>query len=216
MSWHRVDDCWPDHPRFEGLDAGEVAFWFALLAYCSRNQTDGVVSTYALKRIRFCTPKRIEKLRQRELIVDARDGHVSLRDYLDYQDSKAATRAKREQWRERQSRHRSRVTPSVSHGESHASTKPDHTFNPTVVDDQGSKNGGKKSDQKTRDLFPQLMRERWVSDRVLDQFQPADVPILVASWKNTNDLRDSGRAIEEASNPRAYALSIANRTAGTP
>ncbi len=66
-----------------------------------------------------------------------------------------------------------------------------------------------------RELLPYLMRERWVSDTVLDQFHPADCKHLIAAWQRSNDLRDAGQKIEEAANPRAYALAIAGSRADT-
>jgi hypothetical protein len=62
-------------------------------------------------------------------------------------------------------------------------------------------------------MLPFPMRERWVSDRVLLTFLPEDVPMLIASWDAANDLRDYGKAIEEAGNPRKYAMAIAARSA---
>ncbi len=64
-----------------------------------------------------------------------------------------------------------------------------------------------------RELLPWTMRERWVSDAVLDQFTPADCKLLIAAWGRSNDLRDAGQKIEEAANPRAYALAIAGQRA---
>ncbi len=66
-----------------------------------------------------------------------------------------------------------------------------------------------------RELLPWTMRERWVSDEVLDQFSPADCKVLIAAWGRSNDLRDAGQKIEEAANPRAYALAIAGQRADT-
>ncbi len=101
---------------------------------------------------------------------------------------------------------------------------------PTPFDDktvENSKNGDKpkrKPPAETleaalerhrivRELLPWTMRERWVSDEVLDQFNPADCKVLIAAWGRSNDLRDAGQKIEEAANPRAYALAIAGQRA---
>ena len=60
-----------------------------------------------------------------------------------------------------------------------------------------------------RELLPFPMRERWVSDAVLDTFHPSDCKTLSWAWGRSNDLRDNGQRIEEANDPRAYALKIA-------
>ncbi len=100
---------------------------------------------------------------------------------------------------------------------------------PTPFDDEtnGSKPKRRKPEAETleaaferhrivRELLPFPMRERWVSDEVLDQFTPADCKILIAAWGRSNDLRDNGQRIEEAANPRAYALAIAGSNPGAP
>jgi hypothetical protein len=106
MSWFRVADDWTEHPRFADADPSSVAFWLACVAYCARNETDGVIQKSALKRIRFCTQKRTKSLYDLGLLVDSGNGSVLIRDYLDHNPSKASIQAKRVAWRDRQRRAR--------------------------------------------------------------------------------------------------------------
>jgi hypothetical protein len=106
MSWFRVSDGWTEHPRFADADAADIAFWLACVAYCARNQTDGVIQKRTLKRIRFCTQKRVNKMYELGLLIDSGNGSVLIRDYLDHNPSKASIQERKAKWRERQRRYR--------------------------------------------------------------------------------------------------------------
>lgn len=57
MTWFRVDDGFPEHPKLEALEhnprlwADALAVWIAAGCYCNRNLTDGAISLARLCRI---------------------------------------------------------------------------------------------------------------------------------------------------------------------
>ena len=51
MAWVRVDDSFYDHPKFQDAGPLGLALWVTGLAYCNRNQTDGVIAENVLQRL---------------------------------------------------------------------------------------------------------------------------------------------------------------------
>ena len=51
MGWVRVSDDYYDHPKFAEVGPLGMALWFAGLAYCNRNLTDGYIPESAAKRL---------------------------------------------------------------------------------------------------------------------------------------------------------------------
>lgn len=64
MTWHRVDDGFPEHPKLAALEgdprlwADAMALWLAAACYCRRAGTDGFVSTERLGRLTPIGAKR--------------------------------------------------------------------------------------------------------------------------------------------------------------
>lgn len=109
MTWIRVDDALPEHPKIE--TAGPVAAWLYVcgLAYASRNLTDGFIpENRALALAGPGGQELIDKLVRVNSWERIQDGY-QIHDYLDYQQSRAETLRKRklstkrqEGWRQRQ------------------------------------------------------------------------------------------------------------------
>lgn len=141
MSWHRMDDDWPDHPRLEHANAGDVAFWQAVIAYSSKNLTDGYVTKSALKRTRFYTWNRTQKLLDIGLLCRTQNGAYQLRDYDHYQSPQATVRAKKEANAERQRKARSRRdSQRDSHSMSQGPPTPIPKENPLTPINGGTEN----------------------------------------------------------------------------
>ena len=96
MSWVRIDDSFPEHPKI--LEAGGDAGWLHVcaLAYCNRNTTDGLIHRNVMPRL----SDRTNPLRLAERLVAVgiweRDGaDYRIHDYLEYQPSRAEIEAER-------------------------------------------------------------------------------------------------------------------------
>lgn len=98
MSWVRLDDQFPDHPKI--VAAGPVAAWLYVcgLAYCARHLTDGFIQTGQLPRL--LPVSTVGKLAARLVGVglwEPAPGGWRVHDYLCYNPTRAATLATRQQ-----------------------------------------------------------------------------------------------------------------------
>lgn len=106
MSWVKIDDQLPGHPKF--LEVGPTAGWLWLcgVTYCSRYNTDGFIQAAALPTL--CPtlsptlPELIESLLAAGLWEKV-DGGYHVHDYLDYNPSATEVRERRAAGRRRQS-----------------------------------------------------------------------------------------------------------------
>jgi hypothetical protein len=106
MTWVKIDDTFPDHPRVVGLTDAAFRTHVAGLCYSARYLTDGSIPTSALRSIG--TRKAATELE--EAGIWARSDHGWLiRDYLDYNPSRADVEDKREAARVRMARVRSQA-----------------------------------------------------------------------------------------------------------
>lgn len=116
VSWIRVDDKAPNHPKF--LTAGPVASWLWICGqgYCATYLTDGFIPLAALPT--FPVPDsqtHAERLVQANL-WEVRDGGFQVHDYLDYQPSRAAVLARREEDAHRKRQERESPSPRTPSG----------------------------------------------------------------------------------------------------
>lgn len=117
MTWFRVDDGFPDHPKLEALEddpemwKGALAVWVAIGCDSSKRLTDGHITTGRLRRI---TPLRDEALVIADRLVElglwerTEDGY-SFHDWLEYQPSREEVEEERQRNADRQRRHREKV-----------------------------------------------------------------------------------------------------------
>lgn len=125
MSWVKVDDHMPRHPKFLGLDRDRLVcqgVWLDGMCYASAYLTDGFVPAAALE-------KGSERYAERLVVAglwDRVEGGYRIHDYLDYQPTKAQVTESRRKNAERQSRLRNGATNASSNaatdGEAHAAT----------------------------------------------------------------------------------------------
>lgn len=104
MTWVRLDDCFPDHRKVEGLSDGAFRVIVSALCYANRNETDGSLNARDLAKI-GATKKRVDELLAAGLFERDASG-IRIHDYHDYQPSKAKRQADREATRERVAEHR--------------------------------------------------------------------------------------------------------------
>lgn len=97
MSWVRLDDQFPDHPKV--VAAGPAAGWLYVcgLAYCARYLTDGFIPKDQVRRLADVGNAQ----RQAEILVSVglwehSDGGYRVHDYLEYNPSKEKVLATRE------------------------------------------------------------------------------------------------------------------------
>jgi hypothetical protein len=95
MSWVKLDDTFPEHPKL--IAAGPLAGWLWVvgLAYCTRHLTDGIIPAAVVPRLVGDTIAT--RTRQRCVTTLVRvglwkrdtNGDIRVHDYLDYQPSRA-------------------------------------------------------------------------------------------------------------------------------
>jgi hypothetical protein len=118
MSWFRVDDGFPEHPKVEGLERNPklymaaITVWTMMGADCARRLTDGFVSVSRLEKV-LC---RLGKSARNgaTALVDCGlwrvvDGGWQYHDWQEYQPTKADVDALRQSKTERQRRWRGRA-----------------------------------------------------------------------------------------------------------
>ena len=91
MTWVKLDDLFPDHPKVQA--AGQAAAWLhvAGICYCSRYLTDGLIPNVALAGLGQYTKSRARKLADvlvRVGLWEQEDGAYRIHDYLDFQPSR--------------------------------------------------------------------------------------------------------------------------------
>lgn len=109
MTWVRLDEEFPDHPKVAA--AGPLAAWLHVcaLAYCNRYLTDGFVPAGQVAKLADFSGLRVKvgDLAGRLVDVDlweAAEGGYRVHDFHDYQPSRAAVEADRRSKQEAKSR----------------------------------------------------------------------------------------------------------------
>jgi hypothetical protein len=92
MTWVRLDDSSPLHPKHQRAGLEAFAWWTAALCYCNRFLTDGHIAAKDLPHVwQGLHPAKlkaiIDRLLEQHSLESAPDG-VLIHDYLDYQPSR--------------------------------------------------------------------------------------------------------------------------------
>ena len=150
MSWVRVDDRAWSHPKLTKVGGNSVKLWLFGLCWCNQHQTDGVIPKHALTLLGG-TKKSVTELVSAGLWETTGDGW-NVRNYLEFQPSRAQLEEQKARTLERVKRHRNAVTPtkcngdvtrSVTGGVTGAPTQPNPTQpNPTHRDPPLPPGGG--------------------------------------------------------------------------
>lgn len=126
MTWVRLDDEFPDHPKVLGLSDPAFRLHVHALCYASRLLTDGMVPHSWLTGGRGREPKAVEQLVATGL-WDKVEGGYQIHDYLVYQQSRAHVQSQRTKAVNRMTLARSSreqdANKAGSSGEVHHSTK---------------------------------------------------------------------------------------------
>lgn len=115
MSWVRIDDCFPDHPKC--LKLGSIAkwLWVSGLCYCQRLKTDGRIPKEVVTKL---IPSKDKPRLAAESLVKARlwerdaNGDYIVHNYLKHNLSAEQRLEKANANRERQTRYRTRNNAS--------------------------------------------------------------------------------------------------------
>lgn len=127
MSWLRVDDDFPHHPKVMALSAQAVALWLAACCWSSRYETDGHLPSEIVKRLPWHAPEAVAELVAAGL-WEGSEGGWQIHDFLKFNPSREQREGKRVAWRERQAQHRAKgknstVTQPVTLGQPSDSTR---------------------------------------------------------------------------------------------
>jgi hypothetical protein len=126
MSWARIDDSFPEHPKIQRISDKAYRLHVNALCYCNRNLTDGVLSTAAVRAQK--TAIRATKRHVEELVDGALWGPLTggyeIHDFLEWNPSAAVVKRKRAEARERMEAHRSRER-SLEHSGERSQNVPD-------------------------------------------------------------------------------------------
>lgn len=146
MTWLKIDDGFGEHPKILGLSDSAFRLHVTALCYCARNLTDGFVSALALRSVganaKLTRPNSTAStLIKAGLWIPGNDGHW-IKDYLDYNPSKAHVErertAARERMRDRRSKsHDPECSPERSPERSGTPTRP---LNAKAFDSQDTVN----------------------------------------------------------------------------
>lgn len=93
MTWARLDDSFPEHPKVIGLSDAAFRLHVVALCYCARNMTDGAISS-AAGRFMGAKAKIVRELVDGRLWDVAEDGWI-IHDYLAYNPSRERTLSRR-------------------------------------------------------------------------------------------------------------------------
>jgi len=107
MSWIRIDDSAPEHPKLIRAGTSACWLWVCGLAYCSRHLTDGIIPSEAIERFGVAgAAKHAAQLVAVGLWEQTSGGYL-VHDYHEYQPSRSQVETRRERsaqrlkaWRE--------------------------------------------------------------------------------------------------------------------
>lgn len=100
MTWYKVDDGWPTHPKFLSLSDAAVACWHRCLAYSSAHLTDGFIPAEAEPLVTR-SKRAIPSLIERELL-EVVTGGWRVAKYEHHNRTRAEVEERRQKDRERQ------------------------------------------------------------------------------------------------------------------
>lgn len=119
MTWVRVDDIAPMHPKMIAIGPEAGWLWLCGLCYCNAHATDGRIPLSALHALypnQKWTPRALKSLAQTLVTAglwDLNEGHYTVHDYSEYQEEalKSSVEERREasKLRKRQQRERERL-----------------------------------------------------------------------------------------------------------
>lgn len=204
MTWVRIDDKMPDHPKVAGLSLRAFKTHVSGICYCSRYLTDGIIPAGAAKT--FSTKKVLRELLDADLWHEHPEG-FEVNDYLDYNQSREQSQSESEVRRSRAKK----AADARWHAPSNASsmlTSTDSAHADIDIDKDVLTNHEENGDDPVLRALLAVMGETVRSQAHLELLG------FRAKGASEYDFRTVTTALEKARarNPRAYVRSaIANR-----
>lgn len=160
MTWVRIDENFPEHPKVAA--AGDDAAWLFVcaLAYCNRQLTDGFVPSAAIRRLTSHSRPIVLAVKLIEVGLLERDeerGGFVVHDFLQYQPSKASVEEDRRKARERMAKAR-RSAADVRPNKPGTSDNPVRSGPSRSVTSQSSVRSGKGTNGHRPDDDDQFMK----------------------------------------------------------
>lgn len=126
MTWVKIDDGLPTHRKAKGVGLDGIGMFVAMLCYCAKHLTDGRIPKEDIAIVWPWNQPRALELADLMVNVGLMEDHGSawvIRDYLDYQPSRADVEKARaaNTLRQRKRRGCHAVTTTVTHGVSNDS-----------------------------------------------------------------------------------------------
>ncbi|MFA4972810.1 MAG: hypothetical protein WC683_09370 [bacterium] len=219
MTWSKMSDDWPDHPKVLMCSDPAVALWLRSIAYANRHLTDGFVPESMLPKL---SSHRHVRSIVRELVEcipptysrglwEPVEGGWMIHGFLDYSPSRQEVMARRAADAERQSRHRSQcesrpVSQRDNTRESHSDKRMCHTppvptrphtdpeIPPTpLASQEGNADGSRKRSRTGPRTIRTLLPREWTP--TLEHFEQA----------KTEGGRNAGWVQDQAERMRDYA-----------
>lgn len=176
MSWAKLDDAFPDHPKVIGLSADAFRLHVTAICYAARFETDGAIPAGGLPRIGGTTAS-VDELVDAGL-WDRTPRGWQIHDYLQYNPSRAERQTMRQQAADRQERWRNGRTNGVSNGVTNGTPLPDPLPlpDPDPLTTEANASVGRKSRKR---FITDADIERWKANR-----PDLDVDAFVADYMN--------------------------------
>lgn len=148
MTWVRLDDLMPDHPKIAPLSDRAFRLHISGLCYAARALTDGHVPRPVAQRLVPSARRAIDELVGSQIWEEDADGY-EIHDFGEYQqtresvlEQRAKTADRVARWREQKrggNTDRNAVTPSVGNGVSNAAPQPNSSSGPSFKGQRNSK-----------------------------------------------------------------------------
>ena len=100
MTWAKLDDGFPEHPKVIGLSDAAFRTHVAAICYAARNLTDGHIPAAALLAVSRGKPKAVAELHAAGVWHENGGEGYIIHDYLEYNPSKERVERERERKRE--------------------------------------------------------------------------------------------------------------------
>lgn len=157
MTWVKLDDQFPDHPKIEA--AGPLAAWLYVcgLCYCAEHLTDGLIPASKAVRLAPVHGKHIDRLVEVGLWTRVPDGY-RIHDYLDFQPSGEQVRRERKEAAERMANRR-RSSPEVRPNTNGSSASPSPS--PDVPNGTSASRPAKRGSRLPDDFIVTVAMAQW-------------------------------------------------------
>ena len=135
MTWIKIDDSFPDHPKVVGLSDKSFRAYISALCYAGRYLTDGYIPMAIIARFVDEDMSYVSELTQSGLLLeDINKNGFIIHDYLSHQTSKQQVEDKRANLRERQKRFRERSNGVTDEFDNALLTEPEYRIQNTDTD----------------------------------------------------------------------------------